>query len=166
MAVIMSNPNTTSLPVTQTTAAWLLILVAGCTTTNTTHGRHVWERRAPRGLYATVAEVAPTRVRPVAAAKRAEASERLKDADAVHVSESDAMALAGGSAEVTGDYVLVRGLCVGCGTGKFWVYENEEVLIVDDFGLAHRRTPATKWPILVKRTEMPRDVFISAGAAQ
>ncbi len=162
----MSNTNTTSLPATRTTIACLLVFVTGCTTTTAIRGGHDWVRNAPRELYATVTEVAPTRVHPVAATTRTEASERLKNAAAVHVSQAEATTLTAGTAEVTGDYILVRALCVGCGTGKFWVYENDEVLIVDHFGLAHRSTSVTTWPILVKRSEMPREIFVSAGAAQ
>jgi hypothetical protein len=125
-----------------------------------------WLRVAPRQLFAEATLVAAADVRPVAETQLSYASLRLGTVPAVVLSEADAVQLIGSPVEPVAGYVLVRGLCVGCGTGKFYVYGNDSYLIVSHVSLASAGTPATRWPVVLKLAELPADVYVQYSAFQ
>lgn len=125
-----------------------------------------WFRRATRQMFEAAAPVSSEKVHPVTNSKLSEASRLLEHVAAVSISDTTAADLANARFDPSGVYVLVRGLCAGCGTGKFYVFMSDEYLIVDHLALASRETPATRWPVVLELTDVPSDVYVQYSAIE
>ena len=127
---------------------------------------HEWFKPAPSTLFSQTTLLPETSVRPVHKLKIPNASRRLQSAAAVVISSAEASDLLSLNVDAESRYLLVRGVCIGCGTGRFSVYVNADNVIVDHLSLAPRGTPPQAWPIIVELTGVPKEVFVQYSAAQ
>ena len=151
-------------------SALLFVCASGSIVTSCAHRQdavtHEWSRPAPRHLFHGVSRVAAADILPVVDSKLGEASQRLQTDAALRLSPADASRMAGFPLDPDAEYVLVRGLCSGCGTGKFSVYAHADYLIVSHLSLGLRGTPPRAWPVVVKVGQVPTDVYVQYSVAQ
>jgi hypothetical protein len=127
---------------------------------------HAWYRPDPKQALAALTRLPSTDVFPVAEKKIGDAAERLRETAAIRITHADVTELLGRPLSTDADHVLVRGLCVGCGTGAFYVYVGDDRVIVDNVSLAPRNAVPRPWPLVVKLSYVPRDVYIQYSSAE
>lgn len=118
-----------------------------------------WVRNAPGELISTARRVSNEDVHVVAQDQLASAEGRLQEMSFVALSAEEAERLA--EADLTGEgFFLVRGICLGCGTGRFNVYFDGRRVAVDHVSLARATAEPTRWPIIVKLHAVPTEVYV------
>jgi hypothetical protein len=125
----------------------------------------VWANPAPRQEAVALSKAGKKAVFPVASDQRARAVEKLAAVPFVRLSKEEAESLAG--KPLDGDhYFLIRGLCLGCGTGSFKAYFDGSNVLVDHRSLAGKKTLPTRWPVIAALENKPEEVFVECGAAR
>ena len=145
---------------------FIAFAMVSCAAVSTASSDHEWLRPAPPALVGTLAKIPDSDFLPVSEAQRDHAIELLAEVSAVAVSETEARELAEPDTKITEGYVLVRGLCIGCGTGQFDVYGDRGVIVVDSIGLASRKARPLAWPVLVKLAAVPESVYVQCSAVE
>jgi hypothetical protein len=102
---------------------------------------------------------------PVAIDQRVRATERLEAAPFIRLSMEEAERLSGKPLD-SGRYLLIRGLCLGCGAGSFRAYFDGSNILVDHRSLARKGTLPTRWPVIADLENDPKEVFVECGAAR
>jgi hypothetical protein len=102
---------------------------------------------------------------PVAIDQRVRAAERLETVPFIRLPREEAESLAEKPLD-SDHYVLIRGLCLGCGTGSFRAYFDGRNILVDHRSLARKGTLPTRWPVIVRLENDPEEVFVECGAAR
>jgi hypothetical protein len=141
---------------------WLL---PGCVHQNAP-SRHAWYREAPREAFSGASRISSSDVLAVSEENVAITVEKLITSPAIRLTSAEAERLSGREVSSDHDYILLRGLCTGCGTGTFFVLVGAGWIIVDNISLAARDTPPTAWPVIVKTPHMPRHVYVQYGTAE
>lgn len=144
---------------------WVALIFASCAH-QTALSQHDWYRPAPKEAFTGLARVAPADVFPVVEDKIENAVQRLREMAAIQITDADVVELAGLQLNVEGDYVLLRGLCTGCGTGMFYVYVGGGRVVVDNLSLASGNALPKPWPVVVKLSDLPRDVYVQHSSAK
>jgi hypothetical protein len=144
------------------TAAALFAL--SCTSTRI-EPHDEWARPAPKDLASRLYKSQERSARPVAPGSRESSITRLRPNPLVRLSLKEAEDLAG-QALSEGNYFLLRGLCVGCGTGYFKVYSDGENVLVSHFSLAKPGRRPTQWPVIANLERNPDQVFVECGFAE
>jgi hypothetical protein len=122
-----------------------------------------WFRAAPDGPTADLTKVDERDIHPVTEAKLEAAKRKLETISVAPISASEAEELV--NSELDGSsFFLIRGLCLGCGTGLFSAYSNGRSVLIDHVSLAGRGTPATRWPVVVRLDRIPSEVFVQCHA--
>jgi hypothetical protein len=143
-------------------AVILAILVVSCAP-RASILKDEWFHGAPDGSTANLPQVDARDVHPVTEAKLESAKLKLDTIPVVPISVSEAEDLVDSKLD-GGGFFLIRGLCLGCGTGSFNVYSNGRSVLIDHLSLAGRGTPATRWPVVVRLDSMPTEVYVQCHA--
>lgn len=142
----------------------LAILISGCVT-GRLRSFDVWVHPAPRQMAAALSRAEERIVFPVARDQRVRAAERLEAVPFIRLSREEAGSLAGKPLG-GGHLFLIRGLCLGCGTGSFRVYFDGSNILVDHRSLARKGTLPTRWPVIALLENDPEEVFVECGGAR
>jgi hypothetical protein len=140
------------------------ILIAGCAT-GRPRSFDVWVHPAPRRMAAALSRAEERVVFPVAIDQRVRAAEGLEAAPFIRLSREEAGSLAGKPLD-SDHYFLIRGVCLGCGTGSFRAYFDGRNILVDHRSLARKGTLPTRWRVFADLENDPEEVFVECGAAR
>jgi hypothetical protein len=136
----------------------------GCSAT--TRISDSWANPLRQHLDSDWVQLPPSDLQAVSREQRARASDVLETREWLAISANYAQVLTGESPRAGRVAYLLRGLCIGCGSGRFNVHRRETQLYVHHSGLAARQTPTTKWPVVVWLDEYPTQLFVEASAAR
>ena len=140
------------------------IMLIGCTAAK--GRRDEWIRPIPGQLAAEILSAAnQVAVTPVASEKRASAAEVLAKSSSVELSLIEAESLTGKTLEA-GHYFLIRGVCLGCGTGSFKAYCDGRNILIDHHSLARSGVSPTRWPVIARIESPPEEIFVECAAAR
>jgi hypothetical protein len=142
---------------------FMAMLAVGCATTRPAD--EAWHRPAPRELGDRLYRSDKTAVFPVSASAREGAVSRLASTPFVKISPREAEDLVGHPLG-EGDYYLIRGVCIGCGTGSFSAHSDGENVVISHVSLAGRRVRPTRWPVVMSLEKSPGQVFVDYSAAE
>jgi hypothetical protein len=140
-----------------------VILALGAVLMSCTHARKgatddPWLRRAPEGLVSSATRIPKQDVLPVIASQLPSAIARLEQVPFVEITGAEAGQLTAGRVG-DGRFYLMRGLCLGCGTGRFVVYFDGRYVAVDHVSLARKRRNPTRWPVIVRLDTAPETAY-------
>jgi hypothetical protein len=124
-----------------------------------------WRRPVPQDLGDRLYRSDEKAVFPVVSGAREGEVSRLASTPFVRLFPREAEDLVGHRLS-EGDYFLIRGVCIGCGTGSFKVHSDGENVLVSHVSLAGRRVRPTLWPVVVSLDEPPGQVFVEYSAAE